>query len=281
MVNFKLARGPNSLMGVAATPEEQAGTYVNKKTQATKAGAVSMRIVPLEKLVAASSGASSSLPPLPRGGGVALLHPDNPLLAEAATSGGGIALLTLEAGSDFVLRCAAWPGVPPGTAALLESDRYNIHVAEDQTASFKLFTPPAAAGPVELVDVQLEVRLLRVGVDVSGAGGGSGSGAGAGKEAEADGDEDEDEDDENDDDDDEDDEAAEEVEVVEVDGAVLAAASSRRLAGRWVCAGELMMLDDGDDGFGFLRGLSLRTRVVSANTLDPEVGRCKLKYVDP
>ena len=33
MVNFKLARGPNSLTGNAAAPEEQAGTYVNKKTK--------------------------------------------------------------------------------------------------------------------------------------------------------------------------------------------------------------------------------------------------------
>jgi hypothetical protein len=38
MVNFKLPRGPNSLSGVAAKPEEDAGTYVNKTAKAEAAG---------------------------------------------------------------------------------------------------------------------------------------------------------------------------------------------------------------------------------------------------
>jgi len=43
MVNFKLARGPNSLSGVGLTPEEQPGAYVSKKTKATHAGSESLR----------------------------------------------------------------------------------------------------------------------------------------------------------------------------------------------------------------------------------------------
>ena len=31
MVNFKMSRGPNSLMGVAAAPEEKEGSYVSTR----------------------------------------------------------------------------------------------------------------------------------------------------------------------------------------------------------------------------------------------------------
>jgi len=41
------------------------------------------------------------------------------------------------------MRVAGWSGVPPGVAALPEEHRYNIHVAEDQTASFARFRPRA------------------------------------------------------------------------------------------------------------------------------------------
>jgi hypothetical protein len=50
---------------------------------------------------------------------VALVHPDNPLILAAAAAGGAgaaVALLTLEGGSDCVVRALAAPGVPPGRA---------------------------------------------------------------------------------------------------------------------------------------------------------------------
>ena len=46
MVNFKLARGPNSLTGVAAPPAETEGAYVNKKTLRSLAGAETLRVFP-------------------------------------------------------------------------------------------------------------------------------------------------------------------------------------------------------------------------------------------
>jgi len=47
------------------------------------------------------------------------VHPDNPLILAAAAAGGAgaaVALLTLEGGSDCVVRAMAAPGVPPGRA---------------------------------------------------------------------------------------------------------------------------------------------------------------------
>ena len=156
MVNFKLARGPNSLMGVAATPEARDGAYVNKQTlRAHEQGAVPLRVVPLEKLPECGA---------PRD--VALLHPECALALASESSGSpGLlpaVLLTLEAGSDYVLRAAGHAAVPPGCLALDEEMRYNVHVAEEQTAAFKTFAPTNDERR-PLWGVDLEVRLLRAG----------------------------------------------------------------------------------------------------------------------
>ena len=156
MVNFKLARGPNSLMGVAATPEARDGAYVNKQTlRAREQGAVPLRVVPLEKLPECGA---------PRD--VALLHPECALALASESSGSpGLlpaVLLTLEAGSDCVLRAAGHAAVPPGCLALDEEMRYNVHVAEEQTAVFKTFAPTNDERR-PLWGVDLEVRLLRAG----------------------------------------------------------------------------------------------------------------------
>jgi len=146
MVNFKMPRGPNSLVGNAPKPEERDGEYVSKKALRSAAGSVSLRVV-------ANAEAD----------GPARLHPACPLLAHADDR--GVVLLVLEAGSDCVLRaCAASSeyACPAGCLALSEEQRINVHVAEDQTASFKAFEPPFDA-PTDLFDIELEVRLLRRG----------------------------------------------------------------------------------------------------------------------
>ena len=165
MVNFKMPRGPNSLVGNAPKPEERDGEYVSKKALRSAAGSVSLRVV-------ANAEAD----------GPARLHPACPLLAHADDR--GVVHLVLEAGSDCVLRaCAASSeyACPAGCLALSEEQRINVHVAEDQTASFKAFEPPFDA-PTDLFDIELEVRLLRRGGPRRrGVGGATGTGAGTTK----------------------------------------------------------------------------------------------------
>ena len=65
MVNFKMSRGPNSLMGVAAAPEEKEGSYVSTRVLGSRhhksAEAHPLRVHCSEEL-ARDTGAS-----LPRG----------------------------------------------------------------------------------------------------------------------------------------------------------------------------------------------------------------------
>jgi hypothetical protein len=154
---------------------------------------------------------------------------------------------------------------------------------------------------VELVDVQLEVRLLHAAMRRGGAGGSGRGGrcAVSGGEggikgvdaAAADVAEEVDVDDSDGGDEEEDEGAGIGEDAIEVDGAAIAAALSRRLAGRWVCAGELLIISGGgdtckeeshddaaDQGFGFLRGVSLRCRVVSVNTMEPEAATTAIGY---
>ena len=284
MVNFKLARGPNSLMGVAATPEARDGAYVNKQTlRAREEGAIPLRVVPLEKLPA--DGA-------PRD--VALLHPECALVSEASGSRGHLpaVLLTLEAGSDCVLRAAGHPAVPPGCLALNEEMRYNVHVAEDQTAAFKAFAPTDDERR-PLWGVDLEVRLLRREHATKSLArsenrderredeveDGDGDGDGDGDRDVVD-DSSEDEDDasampsssSSSSSEDEDDASAMPAppssssstpSSVTVDGAALASALADRLSGRWVSVGELFAATDPASGS------RVRVRVAGVDVLPP------------
>ena len=243
MVNFKMPRGPNSLVGNAPKPEERDGEYVSKKALRSAAGSVSLRVV-------ANAEAD----------GPARLHPACPLLAHADDR--GVVLLVLEAGSDCVLRaCAASSeyACPAGCLALSEEQRINVHVAEDQTASFKAFEPPFDA-PTDLFDIELEVRLLRRGGSPS-ARRGRGDGDGGG----------DDEDDDSDDDSDEDDASSadsDETRGCVVDGGALRASLRHRLRDCWVAAGELLCVE-ARDAREPERTHVLRARVASVNAVDP------------
>ena len=243
MVNFKMPRGPNSLVGNAPKPEERDGEYVSKKALRSAAGSVSLRVV-------ANAEAD----------GPARLHPACPLLAHADDR--GVVLLVLEAGSDCVLRaCAASSeyACPAGCLALSEEQRINVHVAEDQTASFKAFEPPFDA-PTDLFDIELEVRLLRRGGSPS-ARRGRCDGDGGG----------DDEDDDSDDDSDEDDASSadsDETRGCVVDGGALRASLRHRLRDCWVAAGELLCVE-ARDAREPERTHVLRARVASVNAVDP------------
>ena len=243
MVNFKMPRGPNSLVGNAPKPEERDGEYVSKKALRSAAGSVSLRVV-------ANAEAD----------GPARLHPACPLLAHADDR--GVVLLVLEAGSDCVLRaCAASSeyACPAGCLALSEEQRINVHVAEDQTASFKAFEPPFDA-PTDLFDIELEVRLLRRGGSPS-ARRGRCDGDGGG----------DDEDDDSDDDSDEDDASSadfDETRGCVVDGGALRASLRHRLRDCWVAAGELLCVEV-RDAREPERTHVLRARVASVNAVDP------------
>ena len=243
MVNFKMPRGPNSLVGNAPKPEERDGEYVSKKALRSAAGSVSLRVV-------ANAEAD----------GPARLHPACPLLAHADDR--GVVLLVLEAGSDCVLRaCAASSeyACPAGCLALSEEQRINVHVAEDQTASFKAFEPPFDA-PTDLFDIELEVRLLRRGGSPS-ARRGRCDGDGGG----------DDEDDDSDNDSDEDDASSadsDETRGCVVDGGALRASLRHRLRDCWVAAGELLCVE-ARDAREPERTHVLRARVASVNAVDP------------
>ena len=243
MVNFKMPRGPNSLVGNAPKPEERDGEYVSKKALRSAAGSVSLRVV-------ANAEAD----------GPARLHPACPLLAHADDR--GVVHLVLEAGSDCVLRaCAASSeyACPAGCLALSEEQRINVHVAEDQTASFKAFEPPFDA-PTDLFDIELEVRLLRRGGSPS-ARRGRCDGDGGG----------DDEDDDSDDDSDEDDASSadsDETRGCVVDGGALRASLRHRLRDCWVAAGELLCVE-ARDAREPERTHVLRARVASVNAVDP------------
>jgi hypothetical protein len=277
MVNFKLARGPNSLMGVAATPAEQDGTYVNKKATRAAAGATPCVVIAAEDLMRdasppSSSSSSSSAPPPPPAG-FALLHPSNPLLArhgvDARDGRGRVVLLTLQGGSDCVVRAVGCDRVPPGRCALELETRYNLHVAEDQEATFA----PHVVEDEEkhaLADAEIELRLLRGGGGRRGRGGNGGGGGGGGDEEEE---EEEENDDEEDTDDDDDDDA-----LVDVDGDAVAAHLSARLRDRWVCAGEIIMIDGGGGGGDDDAFPPMRARVVSVNTLPATAAATTLGY---
>ena len=243
MVNFKMPRGPNSLVGNAPKPEERDGEYVSKKALRSAAGSVSLRVV-------ANAEAD----------GPARLHPACPLLAHADDR--GVVLLVLEAGSDCVLRaCAASSeyACPAGCLALSEEQRINVHVAEDQTASFKAFEPPFDA-PTDLFDIELEVRLLRRGGSPSARRGRCGGDGGG-----------DDEDDDSDDDSDEDDASSadsDETRGCVVDGGALRASLRHRLRDCWVAAGELLCVE-ARDAREPERTHVLRARVASVNAVDP------------
>ena len=257
MVNFKLSRGPNSLMGVASAPKEEEGSYVSTRVLGSRhhksAEAHPLRVHCSEKL-ARDTGAS-----LPRG--VAWLHPDHPLVSNK-----GHAQITLEGGADCVLRASVSPAVPSTDAiALADEDRYNCHVAEDQTANFVRFVPPADERH-DLVDVEIEVRVMRV-VDVAETRASSS-------------------------DEDEEDEEGGKVSSpseggrsperisAEVDGASLLPALRKRLENRWVYVGEVVTLSyprDGDD-LEFLSGTSLRLRVARCDTIDATDAAVALGY---
>jgi len=244
MVNFKMPRGPNSLVGNAPKPEERDGEYVSKKALRSAAGSVSLRVV-------ANAEAD----------GPARLHPACPLLAHADDR--GVVLLVLEAGSDCVLRaCAASSehACPAGCLALSEEQRINVHVAEDQTASFKAFEPPFDA-PTDLFDIELEVRLLRRGGSPS-ARRGRCDGDGGGD------DEDEDSDDDSDSDDASSADSDETHPGCVVDGGALRASLRHRLRDCWVAAGELLCVE-ASDAREPERTHVLRARVASVNAVDP------------
>jgi cytochrome b involved in lipid metabolism len=240
MVNFKMPRGPNSLVGNAPKPEEHDGEYVSKKALRSAAGSVSLRVV-------ANAEAD----------GLARLHPACPLLADADDR--GVVLLVLEAGSDCVLRaCAASDesACPAGCLALSEEQRINVHVAEDQTASFKAFEPPRETS-TDLFDIELEVRLLRRG--------------GSPSERRGRCDEDDDEDDEDDDSDvdsDADSESSFPGGECVVDGVALRASLRHRLRDCWVAAGELLCVEAVDTRDPDTTHV-LRARVASVNSVDP------------
>jgi cytochrome b involved in lipid metabolism len=240
MVNFKMPRGPNSLVGNAPKPEERDGEYVSKKALRSAAGSVSLRVV-------ANAEAD----------GLARLHPACPLLADADDR--GVVLLVLEAGSDCVLRaCAASDesACPAGCLALSEEQRINVHVAEDQTASFKAFEPPRETS-TDLFDIELEVRLLRRG--------------GSPSERRGRCDEDDDEDDEDDDSDvdsDADSESSFPGGECVVDGVALRASLRHRLRDCWVAAGELLCVEAVDTRDPDTTHV-LRARVASVNSVDP------------
>ena len=239
MVNFKMPRGPNSLVGNAPKPEERDGDYVSKKALRSAAGSVSLRVV-------ANAEAD----------GLARLHPACPLLADADDR--GVMLFVLEAGSDCVLRaCAATSesACPAGCLALSEEQRINVHVAEDQTASFKAFEPPRDTS-TDLFDIELEVRLLRRGGSPSARRGRC--------------DEDDDEDDEDDDDSDSDFDSESSFPGGEcvVDGVALRASLRHRLRDCWVAAGELLCVEAVDTRDPDTTHV-LRARVASVNSVDP------------
>ena len=240
MVNFKMPRGPNSLMGNAPKPEERDGEYVSKKALRSAAGSVSLRVV-------ANAEAD----------GPARLNPTCPLLADADDR--GIVLLVLEAGSDCVLRaCAASSesACPAGCLALSEEQRINVHVAEDQTASFKVFEPPRDT-PTELFDIELEVRLLRRG------------GFPSARRGRCDGDEDQDHNDSDSSDDDSDsDSSSSPGRGCVVDGGALRASLRHRLRDCWVAAGELLCVEARDAREPETTRV-LRARVASVNAVDP------------
>ena len=249
MVNFKMPRGPNSLMGNAPKPEERDGEYVSKKALRSAAGSVSLRVV-------ANAEAD----------GPARLNPTCPLLADADDR--GIVLLVLEAGSDCVLRaCAASSesACPVGCLALSEEQRINVHVAEDQTASFKAFEPPSDT-PTELFDIELEIRLLRRGISPSARRGRCDGNEDEGEDGD-DEDEDEDEDDDSDSDSDDFFSSSPGGECV-VNGGALRASLRHRLRDCWVAAGELLCVEATDAREPETTHV-LRARVASVNAVDP------------
>ena len=251
MVNFKMSRGPNSLMGVAAAPEEKEGSYVSTRVLGSRhhksAEAHPLRVHCSEKL-ARDTGAS-----LPRG--VAWLHPTHPLVSDK-----GYAHITLEGGADCVLRASVSAAVPSTDAiALADEDRYNCHVAEDQTANFVRFAPPADEMH-DLVDVEIEARVMRP-ADVAERDIATSSS-------------------DEDDDGDEPDGGRFGRIFAEVDGATLLPALRKRLADRWVCVGEVVTLSyprDGDD-LAFLGATSLRMRVARCDTIDATDAAVALGY---
>ena len=237
MVNFKMPRGPNSLMGTASRPVESDGTYVSKRVRNAEAGAVSLRVMGNDN-----------------DDSVALLHPECTLLTHADTN--GVVLLQLEAGSDCVLRAIGCSEetldqCPIGCLALTETQRINIHVAEDQTASFKVFDIVPEDGTANtLHDIELEVRLLRIGQS----------------------------DDASSSDESSDDEETENLpsenknKRTQVDGAVLTKEMTARLLNRWVCAGELFSVEADQRANSQVKNnnTTVRVRVVSLNTADPK-----------
>ena len=250
MVNFKMSRGPNSLMGVATAPEEKEGSYVSTRVLGSRhhksAEAHPLRVHCSEKL-ARDTGAS-----LPRG--VAWLHPTHPLVSDK-----GYAHITLEGGADCVLRASVSAAVPSTDAiALADEDRYNCHVAEDQTANFVRFAPPADEMH-DLVDVEIEARVMRP-ADIAER-----DIATSSSDEDEDGDED----------------GGRPGRIfAEVDGALLLPALRKRLADRWVCVGEVVTLSyprDGDD-LAFLGATSLRMRVARCDTIDATDAAVALGY---
>ena len=97
-----------------------------------------------------------------------------------------------------------------------------------------------------------------------------GGGGGGGVEEEE---EEEENDDEEDTDDDDDDDA-----LVDVDGDAVAAHLSARLRDRWVCAGEIIMIDGGGGGGDDDAFPPMRARVVSVNTLPATAAATTLGY---
>ena len=104
MVNFKMSRGPNSLIaGVAAAPEEKEGSAVSTRcrVEAPQERGGSPAAGPL--LREAGAGHRRLAPR-----GVAWLHPTHPLVSNK-----GYAHITLEGGADCVLRGVT--GIPRGS----------------------------------------------------------------------------------------------------------------------------------------------------------------------
>ena len=159
-----------------------------------------------------------------------------------------------------MLRASVSPAVPSTDAiALADEDRYNCHVAEDQTANFVRFAPPADEMH-DLVDVEIEARVMRP-ADIAERDIATSSS-------------------DEDDDGDEPDGGRFGRIFAEVDGATLLPALRKRLADRWVCVGEVLTLSyprDGDD-LAFLGATSLRMRVARCDTIDAADAAVALGY---
>jgi len=255
-------------MGNAPRPEERDGEYVSKRVLRAEAGALSLRVM-------------ASATPY----GPAFVHKTCPLLRHADAT--GVVLLQLEAGSDCVIPVVAASRAeecPKGGLALNEEQRINVHVAEDQTCSFKVWDPPGETTRNGLFDIEIEVRLLRRAVtDVPGV------------ETCSD---DETETSSCDDDEPETDETVDtpfsqpagDSSAIEIDGAWLTHKLTERLRNRWVCAGELLSVEviegvggggggessvvgsnpTGDAASKSTSKNTVRARVVSVNTADPK-----------